>query len=116
MELEEFLVLSSMPSNRSWKGGGGERHSSYSTVLSLIQHPSIHPSIRTGQSLAGLSESSAGFYCFDCASVYLSTAARLQRVLQHACVRVLGLVRDEVGLLGVTNGPDPGQSRQLLAV
>lgn len=45
--------------------------------------------------------------------MYLSTAVPLQRVLQHTCACTVGLVRDEVGLLGAIKGSDPGQRRQL---
>lgn len=48
--------------------------------------------------------------------VYLSTAVSLQTVFWEMCVRVVGLIRDDVRPLDVVYGFDPGQSRQLLIV
>lgn len=48
--------------------------------------------------------------------LYLTTAASLQRVLQHMRMRVVGLVRDEVRMLDVIKGSDPGEGCQLVVV
>lgn len=46
--------------------------------------------------------------------LYLTTAASLQHVLQHTRMRVVGLERDEVGMLDVIKGSDPGEGCQLV--
>lgn len=48
--------------------------------------------------------------------LYLTTAVSLQRALQHRRVCVVGLVRDEVGMLDVIKGSDPGEGCQLVVV
>lgn len=47
---------------------------------------------------------------------YLATAASLQCVLRHTRMCVVDLVRDEVGMLDVVKGSDPGEGCQLVVV
>lgn len=44
------------------------------------------------------------------------TAVSLQSVICEVCVCMVGLIRDDVGLLDAIYGFDPGQSHQLLIV
>lgn len=53
----------------------------------------------------------AASFNIDGVCEYLSAAVTLQR-----CVCMVGLIRNDVGPLGVVYGFDPGQSRQLLIV